>query len=229
MNTETKKYCAFNGSETFRQQMIDAADEHERLDHYMAGTYGDGVKACSVGCSVRSVNKINNKRILRGSHAGLAKNLGIPEFICRLQDTIFEGLPSALRPSFTGKLFRAIKAGADLSAVLPLFLLRVLGGLPEQGRADVVASIKLARDVLQLWADTGFVDATAAHAANAAASAANDAYAAAYAANAANAAAYAAYAAYAANDAYAAAYAAAYEKMECELLEIIKIVCGDKK
>jgi hypothetical protein len=212
-----QKYNAYHGNETFRQQMIDAAAEHMRLDHYISGTYGESGSpyACSVGCSVRSVNKLLGKRMQTDSHAGLAKELGVPEFITRLQDRIFEGLPSGLRPAWTGRLFAAIRPGVDLSPVLPLFLLRALDGLPEQSRADVVAAIKGVREVLQAWADTGAVDQNAANAAYAAANAAaNAAYAAANAANAAYAAAYAAanaaYAAYAANAAYAAANAAAY-------------------
>ena len=230
---------AFQGSEEFRKQMIQAADNHERLDHYMAGTYGEGVKACSVGCSIRSVNKLRKTKLSNNSHSELADELGVPVFITRLQDRIFEGLPADMRPAFTGRLFRAISAGADLSGVLPLFLLRVLDGLPELSRADVVAAVKGVKQVLQNWADTGTVDvaaanaaaypAYAAYAAYAAANAANAAANAAYAAaNAANAAAYAAAnaAANAANAAANAAAYAAYVKMADDLIDCIKIVCS---
>jgi len=195
-----QKYSAWNNDKNLWRAMIDAADEHERLDNYLAGTYGTegGAKACSVGCSVRSANKVLGLKIKQDSHRGLADAMGVPVFITRLQDRLFEGMASELRPAWTGRLFRAIRPGVDLSPVLPKFLLGLLESMPEQS-GDIKKVVDQVKDVLVEWIKTGLADRKAANAA---------ANAAAYAADAAN---------------------AAYAAMAESLISIINDVCAEDK
>jgi capsid portal protein len=155
---------AFNGCTELKQQLIDMAAEHRKADEYLKGTYGEEdqttgkFRACSIGCTIRDVNKIHNKNLSTRNHGALAKELDIPEFIFHLQDSIFEGLPEPLNIEWTERIFNAIPVGKDLTPVLPRFLLKTLDRLPETDRTDVIASIKQVREVLQNWADTGAPD-----------------------------------------------------------------------
>ena len=220
---------AFNNDETFRQQMVEAAVAHRLADEFIAGTYVDHgrstFRGCSVGCSLYDVQVLRGYPRLAdyGDHALLARELGLPQFLVRLQDAIFEGLPETERYQWTERLYRAIPVGADLVPTLPKFLLRVLDDLPETDRADVTNAVEGVRVPLREWIATGGVDPDAAAGA---AGAADAAYAAAYAAAAAAAAAaYAAAEAAAAAGAHAAAEAAAaaWVKISDHLIEAIQL------
>jgi hypothetical protein len=227
-------------------QLAELAKQHRLADEYIKGTYGDidggKFKACSIGCAINDLNKINGTEINTSSHAELAAALGIPEWITKVADTIFENLPAPLHTEWSERWLAAVaeKQGADFSLVLPRFLLRMLDELPEQDRQDVVSAISGVREVLQNWADTGAVDMPAAEAARAAAEAAWAAWAAeaaeaalaaawaawaaraaAWAAEAAEAARAAAWAAWAARAAARAAWAAAWEQTANDLIDLI--------
>ena len=210
---------AFNGNTELKGALLACAAAHREADEYCAGTYGKNVegvfRACSIGCTTRDVNKLLGINLPESGHAELAAELGIPEFIPRCADRIFEGLPKKMRPAWTERWIGAIPEGADLSLALPMFLLRVLDMVKSSGRSGVTAAAAGVKTVMDGWIKTGFIDkdaaayaARAARAARFAAYAAGGdgaarsaAYAAAYAAYAAVDAAYAAYAAYAAVDA----------------------------
>ena len=220
---------AFNNDEVFRQQMIEAAVAHRLADEFIAGTYvdrvlpGGGFRGCSVGCSLYDVQVLRgyHRQADYGDHALLARELGLPQFLVRLQDTIFEGLPEVERYQWTERLYRAIPVGADLTTVLPKFLLRILDDLPKTNRPDVTDAVNGVRVLLREWTATGEVDLRAAAGAAGAAYAAAGAARAAAAAYAAAGAAAAAAAAYAA--AGAAAAAAAWVKISDHLIEAIQL------
>ena len=158
---------AFNNDKEFKDQMIAAAISHREKDEYIAGCYAKmngSFKGCSVGCSLFDVKGIKGIDVGEdyADHALLAKELGIPEFICRLQDSIFEGLPESERLRWTERLFNSIPLGADLTPVLPKFLLKTLDRLPETDIADVVDAVRGVKDVLINWAETGEADIEAA-------------------------------------------------------------------
>jgi len=136
-----------------------------------------------VGCSLYDVKKIKGVDIeVYSDHSRLAEELGVPEFIVHLQEAVFEGLPDNERFGWTERLFQSIPLGADLSPVLPRFLLKTLDRLPETDRADVVAAIKGVKEVLDNWVSTGEVDVEAARSAARLAESAESAASAAYSA-----------------------------------------------
>ena len=155
---------AFNNDKEFKDQMIAAAISHREKDEYIAGCYAKmngSFKGCSVGCSLFDVKGIKGIDVGEdyADHALLAKELGIPEFICHLQDSIFEGLPDSERFKWTERLFNSIPLGVDLTPVLPRFLLKTLDRLPKTDNQDVEDAIKGVKNVLISWAETGIVDA----------------------------------------------------------------------
>ena len=156
---------AFGNSEEFKSELVSLAIQHREQDQYIKGEYGrmnGKFKGCSVGCLVYDINQKKGTKASYGDHAFLAEQLGVPEFICHLQDRIFEGLPEPLNTEWTERLVSAIPVGVDLSPVLPRFLIRTLDRLPETDRKDVADSIKAVRDVLENWAESGVVDVDAA-------------------------------------------------------------------
>ena len=216
------KLQAWHNDVSLKTKMLQKAKEHREADEYSKGTYGryeEGeFKACSVGCSVRDLDPERNIEHL-GDHEYLAEQLGVPLFITKIQDTIFERLSEGESMKWTERLFEAIPVGADLTSVMPRFLLslmkRNIQNFDKEEDTEAYSAIEAVIKVLSDWVDAGSVDQEAA---NAAYAAANAAYAATRAANAANKAAYVVNAAYVAkaaanaandaNDAYAAEAAA---------------------
>ena len=173
---------AFHGDPRLKSQLIEMARQHRVADEYIAGTYaddsGDTFRGCSVGCTVRDINDLTGESGGYADHAYLAEQLGVPEFVTRLQDAIFEGLPQDQRSGWTERLLTAIPEGADLTPALPRFLLTVQERNAEQidreASPDVYAAALQVLDVLRRWVDTGGVDGSAVWSARSAALAAEE-------------------------------------------------------
>lgn len=163
----------FHGKEEFKQELIGLARKHREQDEFIKGTYSDdeaeSFRGCSVGCLINDINKKTGKTYEYSDHEKLAKELGWPEFVCRLQDSIFEGLPDPLFKEWTERLIEAIPVGKDISRALPKFLIKTVDRLPEKERRDVVESIAAVRKVLVEWDVTGTADVEAARSAESAA------------------------------------------------------------
>ncbi len=99
-------------------------------DRLMAGTYGadddDGFRGCAVGCSIHTINRLTGTDYGYGDHAALARAIGVPEALLRLQDSVFEGLPPAQRKKWPESFYRAIPEGADLRPAFNRILVRML-------------------------------------------------------------------------------------------------------
>lgn len=88
---------AYHNDETFKAQMVAAAEAHRNADEYISGTYGGrtngSFRGCSVGCSLFDVATIRGIAIDGWSdHETLADALGVPHWVTHLQDTLFEGV-----------------------------------------------------------------------------------------------------------------------------------------
>jgi len=227
---------SYHNSPELKARFIGHVEKHREQDAIVRGHYGRIIggqwKGCAVGCSLRSLDEIEGRPLMveNGSHSDLAKRLGIPLVLARLEDRIFEGLPPKEATLWPTLFARAIPVGADLTMVWPRLAHWMLG----DETAGVIRFAKTERtkkvigDVVELfgrqiggetiaqsdWQKVRSAAAAADAYAYAAAAAAADAYAyaAAAAADAAAAAAAAdadAYAYAAADAAYAAAAAAA--------------------
>jgi hypothetical protein len=184
---------------------VDRMKDHIAADELIRGTGFDYEqnKGCAVGCT------LNNYQ-----HSQYPIELGIPEWLARLEDSLFEGMSLEKSKTFPLEFLEAIEIGVDLEKVKVPFLIfilkSVLDTFDHDKFPDVLQSINTVIDLYEKEESdlSKFEDAAAAaDAAYADAAAAADAAYAAYAAYAA--AADAADAADAAAAAYAAAYAAA--------------------
>jgi hypothetical protein len=91
------------------------AKHHYDADMLRAGTYGEddnGFKACSVGCMDHDINPED-----LDYHAAVADSAGWPEWLVKLSDFMFEGLPEGTRNRFHVDLREAIPVGVDLEPV----------------------------------------------------------------------------------------------------------------
>ncbi len=239
---------SYQGSAELKARFCGHVARHQAEDRVLQGTYGVeqgaiGWRGCAVGCSLRSLDEIDGKplRVDYREHRELSNRLGIPLWLARLEDSIFEGLAPELALGWPARFAEALPVGRDLEMVWPRLALWMLGDpyagvlrLAKTERSKVAIAGVVA--LYQRWVDGEKPSAEewrkaraapyAAYAYAAAAAAAADAYAyapyadAAYAYAAADAAAAAAYAdaayAYAAAAADAAA-AAAYAYAACKV------------
>ncbi len=209
---------AFHNDPKIKKTYLARVVAHRKADELIKGKYWEKGKGCAVGCTIHS-----------SEHNRYETELGIPEWLARIEDTIFEGLPDKEAKMWPERFLKAIKPGANLEKAKAPFLIFVLQStLDKFDHAKYPDVLKCVNTSIALWqrddigskewnaaaraayaaaadaADAAAVAAAAVAAARAAA--ARAAYADAAAARAARAAADAARAAAAA---YAAAYAAA--------------------
>jgi hypothetical protein len=225
-----KNLKAYHGKPALKAKYLSRVRRHREADELIKGQYWQNGKGCAVGCTLED-------RYNEAKHMAYETDLGIPEALAHLEDSIFEGLPNAKAMLWPERFLASIRPGADLTGVADKFLLALLVDkkhgcvrhADEQGRRAIMAvAVLLRRKIAGKTITAAEWNASAARAAEqasfaeaaafAARAAAAPAYAsahaaraaahaAAHAARAARPAAYAAYAAYAASAALAAASA----------------------
>jgi len=93
---------AFLNDKKVQQKFITRLEEHYKLDEIIKGQYWEDGKGCAVGCTVHS-----------DSHNCYEIELGIPEWVARLEDQLFEGMPNDKAKEFPLKLLNSIPLGFD--------------------------------------------------------------------------------------------------------------------
>ena len=104
-----------------KEVLLKEIKKHRLADEIVQGTYGkkqgDKFLACGVGCSIHSINAIRGKRYQTSNHKVYETELGIPEWLARLEDTIFEGLPEDKAKLWPEQFIKAIPEGINLEPV----------------------------------------------------------------------------------------------------------------
>jgi hypothetical protein len=221
---------AFFNDETIKAKYLTRVRDHQKADEIIKGKYWEKGKGCAVGCTIHG-----------SDHSAYERELGIPTWLAKLEDRIFEGLPIARAKEWPAEFLSAITPGTDLEQIKIPFLIFIVESArenfdhkkyPKQLKAIDGVLVELRKDVIDFDAlKVARAAAYAAYAYAAAAAAAAAAYAAAaaaYAAAAYDAAADAdaAYAAAAAAYADAAAREQAYLKFADKLLELLSAARG---
>jgi hypothetical protein len=88
---------------------------HRIADEIVKGKYWQNGKGCAVGCTIHS-----------SDHGKYEVELGIPEWLARVEDIIFEGLPNKRAMLWPEEFLEAIKPGVDLDKIktpLTIFIL----------------------------------------------------------------------------------------------------------
>src|SRR3990167_4422879 len=113
---------AYKGDKKLKSRFVKEVKWHREQDMLVQGTYGEqnGTwKGCAVACSLRSLDKMEGAKFKTryDQHARYETALGIPEWLARLEDTIFEGLPKEDAMKWPEQFAKAINVGANLEPV----------------------------------------------------------------------------------------------------------------
>ena len=136
-----------------KKEFVAELKKHQKADRFIKGTYWDGKRGCSVGCSLQSISKLKKLDFKDfGNHARYPELLGIPEWLARLEDTIFEGLPVKRSKKWTVEFSQAINTGADLEKVKAPMLIYILESTLEIFNHEKYPEVKAAVDgSIALW------------------------------------------------------------------------------
>ena len=97
---------SFHNDEKLKQKYIARTDKHLEMDNLIQGDGWSGTKGCHVGCTL---NKYD--------HKSYESELGLPEWIARLCDTLHEGQTIEDAKVFFRDFLRSIPVGKDLTVV----------------------------------------------------------------------------------------------------------------
>jgi len=154
---ELKKLRAFHKSPSLKKDMVAEIMNHQKLDKIIKGTYGTKFddkefRGCAVGCSIHSYNIRTGKSIRTNDHSAYETELGIPEYLARLEDYLFEAMPDDKAMKWPAEFMKAIPVGANLSMVAPKF---ISGTLKDVVKLKKVkgnkAVVKAVLDIAKLW------------------------------------------------------------------------------
>ena len=102
---------AFHNDPAIKTKYLARLTAHVKADELIHGKGWENGKGCAVGCTLDKYD-----------HAAYETELGIPESLARLEDTLFEGQPNGTSKTFPVRFLQAIPVGADLSLVTPRFI-----------------------------------------------------------------------------------------------------------
>jgi hypothetical protein len=216
---------AFHGDINIKNKYVARVDAHIKADNLIRGQGWNGQKGCAVGCTLEKY-----------VHSAYETELGIPEWLARVEDTLFEGMSHEKSKSWPKVFLKAIKPGVDLEKAKAPFLIMVLRHTLENFDHDkfpeVYQSVQSVIDLYEIGEADNQDFTEAAEAASSAAEGAKASWAASWAAWAASwaaeaaswAASWAAWAARVSSAAEGAAWAAraVYDYFADELIKILK-------
>ena len=102
---------AFHNDPAVQSKYLNRIEQHRIHDEIVQGYYWENGKGCAVGCILHS-----------SYHKAAESEIGIPEWLMRLIDGIFEQLQNGDAKNFPVEFLSAIPLGADISPVRDQFL-----------------------------------------------------------------------------------------------------------
>ncbi len=138
---------AYKNDPVLKKKFVAEIIKHRKADQITQRTYGEENgkwKGCAVACSLRSLAILERERLVTtyDQHAEYETKLGIPEWLARLEDTIFEGLPVEDAKKWPEQFSEAIPVGANLEPVKWKFCAVIL-----KENIDRVLTLKIADDL----------------------------------------------------------------------------------
>ena len=106
---------SFHNDPTIKEKYLSRLKEHAKLDNIIQGTGWENGKGCAIGCTLENYN-----------HKKYEVELGIPEWLAKMEDKLFEGMPNKEAKKFPVKFLEAIPVGVDLDQVKTPFIIYVL-------------------------------------------------------------------------------------------------------
>ena len=145
------KLKAYHGKIETKKFYVNRMKQHIKADELVRGNAWDGEKGCAVGCTL---NKYN--------HKAYETELGIPEWLAKVEDTLFEGMSLKKSKTFPKLFLEAIKPGVDLEKAKAPFIVFILKStlksmdrvkFDKEKNPDVVEAIKGSKAAVQQMID----------------------------------------------------------------------------
>src|SRR5689334_20093389 len=109
-----------------KRQFVAEMKKHQKADAFLKGTYqqgnGKSFRGCAVGCGINSINRLKRKKLSHNSHEELSKHLGIPYWLARVEDTLFEGVSVERSKTWPVEFAEALQTGKNYDGILKPFL-----------------------------------------------------------------------------------------------------------
>ena len=105
------KLLAYHGDIAVKEKYLSRVVAHRKADEIQHGFYWENGKGCAVGCTIEGAN-----------HSRYETELGIPKKLAYLEDVLFEEMKNGESKLWPERFLKAIKPGADLSLVVPKFI-----------------------------------------------------------------------------------------------------------
>lgn len=106
---------AFHNDVAVKRKYLKRIRSHMKLDTLIRGKGWDGSKGCAVGCTLENYD-----------HSRYPVELGIPEWLAHIEDTLFEGMSEEKSRAFPETFLKAIRIGSNLEKVKTKFIIKVL-------------------------------------------------------------------------------------------------------
>src|SRR3990167_11459956 len=120
MSNKGGTVLAYKNKPALKKMFVAEVINHRKQDQLIKGTYGKEngkFKGCAVGCGVHTLNMKLGKTYSYDDHSAYEKELGIPEWLARLEDTIFEGLPVKESKKWVLDFAQAVPIGKNLEPI----------------------------------------------------------------------------------------------------------------
>lgn len=108
----------YKSDEKIKKMLVEEIRRHRENDTIMQGEYESGGKFCAVGCAIHSMNVKLGKEYATNDYSSLEKEEIYPEWLARLEDTIFEGLPKEDAMLWPEQFAEAVPVGVDVTPVM---------------------------------------------------------------------------------------------------------------
>jgi len=111
---------SYHSDENLKGLVVAEMKKHQEQDQFIKGAYkklNGKFKGCAVGCTIDSINVILGKSYKTDEHKIFEEALGVPEWLARLQDLLFESLPIGENSQFAVDFLSSIPVGINLEPV----------------------------------------------------------------------------------------------------------------
>lgn len=97
---------SFHNDIEVKEKYVNRVKAHAKADNLIQGTGWENGKGCAIGCTLESFD-----------HSAYPTELGLPEWLARLEDRLFEGMENKYAMKFPLDFLEAIPVGVSLEPV----------------------------------------------------------------------------------------------------------------
>lgn len=112
------KMLSFHNDQEIKEKYLNRVIKHRELDNLIQGTGWENGKGCAVGCTLENYD-----------HSRYPIELGLPEWLARLEDRIFEGLPRKEAILWPERFLESIPVGINLEKIKHMLAIKRLDNL----------------------------------------------------------------------------------------------------